>query len=66
MCFMYICEPNKRNNTRNREIRRIREGNTRSNHTHIDENFLKMYISVTRFPTKYKLLLAYMHINNNC
>ena len=33
-----------------------------------NENFFlkKMYISVTRFLTKYKLLLAYMYINNDC
>ena len=63
----YHCEPNKRNNTRKREIRLIGEENTLFYQTHIDENnFLKMFISVTKFPTKYKLLLAYMHINNNC
>ena len=48
------------------KIRRVGEENTLFYQTQIDDNFLKMYISVTRFPTKYKLLLAYMHINNNC
>ena len=60
------CEPNKRNNTRKREIRRVGKENTLFYQTQIDDNFLKKYISVTRFPTKYKLLFAYMHINNNC
>ena len=65
--YIFNVYPNKRNNTRKSEIRRIGLGNTLFYQTQIDENnFLKMYISVTRFPTKYKLLLVYMHINNNC
>ena len=49
-CPVYSCEPNKRNNTRKREIRRVGQGNTLFYQTQIDDNFLKKYISVTRFP----------------
>ena len=47
--LIQICEPNKRNNTKKREIRRIGYGNTLFYRPYIDEYFfLKMYISVTK------------------
>ena len=47
--YIYNCEPNKRNNTWQREIRRVGKGNTLFCRPYIDENnFWKMYISVTK------------------